>query len=397
MLTPHEHLPKKIAILGSTGSVGTQTLAAIDSINRYADRRFDVVALAAGENLERLTNQVERFRPQAVTIKHEADVPRLRRRLGSAGEREVEIYHGKAGLQKIAAWPEANFVVSALVGAVGLLPTLEAIRAGKTVGLANKETLVIGGPLVRQALAEQNETETRIIPIDSEHSAIFQALTAGNHDEIERLILTASGGPFRDVDPDELTRVSVAETLAHPNWDMGDLITVNSATMVNKGFEVIEAHFLFDIPYERIDVLIHPQSIIHSMVEFVDGSVIAQLGVPDMRIPIQYALTYPDRIKNEFPRLDPLKTALTFREVDPERYPGFYVACDAGVRGGTAPAAVNGGNEVLVNRFLSGKLPFVAIPQVLKNLLEDHKIVENPSLEQVLDADHWGRAYAANV
>ena len=378
---------KKIAVLGSTGSIGRNTL---DVIARFPER-FEVVALAAGENIELLAEQARRFRPRLVSCKNEALAVRLKELIPPG----VEVAHGKEGAIACATHPEAELVVSALVGAIGLLPTYEAIRAGKDIALANKETLVMAGRLVMEEARRQG---VKILPVDSEHSAIFQALRAGRREEVSRLILTASGGPFRTRPREELAKVTKEEALRHPNWQMGAKITVDSATLMNKGLEVIEAHFLFDIPPEKIEVKIHPQSIVHSLVEFRDGSVIAHLGVPDMRIPIAYALSYPERLPLELPRLDLVAVSpLTFEEPDLEKFPSLRLAYHALKLGGAAPAVLNAANEVAVEAFLAGKLRFDLIPVLVERVLSALPPRAISSLEDVLEADILARIKAQEI
>ncbi len=379
--------PRKIAILGSTGSIGRNTL---DVVSRFPDR-FQVVALAAGENISLLLEQTRRFRPKLISCKNEALAARLKPELPPG----VELLSGREGAFAVATHPEAELVVSAMVGAVGLLPTYEAIKAGKTLALANKETLVMAGPLV---MAEARARGVEILPVDSEHSAIFQCLSAGKREEVDRLILTASGGPFRTKSSEELRRVTPKQALKHPNWEMGAKITIDSATLMNKGLEVIEAHFLFEVPAEKIKVKIHPQSIVHSLVEFVDGSVIAQLGIPDMRIPIAYALAYPERLPLDLPRLDLVSASpLTFEEPDLRRFPCLRLAYEALEMGGTAPTVLNAANEVAVEAFLNGRLRFDQIPLLVEKVLQEVAVSPGNSLEEVLEADILARIQAEKI
>ncbi|MFQ6091001.1 MAG: 1-deoxy-D-xylulose-5-phosphate reductoisomerase, partial [Candidatus Bipolaricaulia bacterium] len=333
----------KVAVLGSTGSIGRQALEVIEALGPD----FQVVALAAGTNLELLTEQIEKFQPTVVSVGTLELVEPLRQRIGQG---KLKILCGREGLLELAARPEVEMVVNGLVGAIGLEPTLAALQAGKRIGLANKESLVIGGHLVREALGHGGE----LIPIDSEHSALFQLLEGRNREE--RIIVTASGGALRDRPISELGRVTPEEVLEHPNWRMGPRITVDSATLVNKGFEIIEAHWLFGLDYDKICALLHPQSIVHGLVELADGTITASLSPPDMRPPIQYALTYPERLGNGFPKLELIGLQLDFADIDPERYPAFAVVVEAGRIGGTMPAAVNGADEALVERFLRGEI-----------------------------------------
>lgn len=381
-------MQKKVAVLGSTGSIGTQTLEVIENLNKQPGRRFEVLTMACGRNLNLLQNQIKKFKPQAVAIKNGEDIQRLRESLGN-DFRDLVIFSGKVGLREVATWQGVELVINGLVGAVGLESTLTAIEKDIDIALANKESMVVGGELINKKLTR---SESNITPVDSEHSAIFQCLQAGQPQEVSRIILTASGGATRDMDPDKLENAGREAILKHPNWDMGQKITVDSATLVNKGLEVIEAHWLFEIPYEKIEVHIHPQSIIHSMVEFKDGSVIAQLGLTDMRIPIQYSLTYPQRGLNFHPGLDLVKIEkLTFENVDHKRYPAFSTVVEAGIRGGTYPAVINAANEVLVALFLDEKISFGQIAQVLGKISKQYEPAPVTKLEDVLKADKWGR------
>lgn len=375
---------KGIGILGSTGSIGTNTL---EVIRRHPDL-FQVKTLAAGRNIPLLYKQIEAFRPHRVAVATKELAEELKGMLTDP----PEILYGEEGLIACATDEEVEFLVSALVGFTGLLPTLAAIEAGKSIGLANKETLVAAGELVMEAV-ERNGV--KLLPIDSEHSAIFQCMQGERKEDIERIILTASGGAFRDRTREQLHNVSVEEALQHPNWKMGAKITIDSATMMNKGFEVIEAHWLFSLPYSRIHVLLHPESIIHSMVELIDGAIIAQLGTPDMKIPIQYALTYPGRAILQGERLNLAKIGqLTFRDVDTKRYPALSLAYRAGMEGGTYPTVLNAANEVAVRSVLSRRLPFDRIEAVVSDILEKHLSRPKPTLDEVLEADRWAREEA---
>jgi len=376
---------KNLAILGSTGSIGISTL---DVVSRHPDR-FRVVALAAGKNSRLLEAQIRRFRPQTVALADENAARELRAR---CREFPLEILGGMEGLIRVASHPDATLVVSAIVGAAGLVPTLSAIRAGKAVALANKETLVMAGELVVREAASHGAT---LIPVDSEHSAVFQALAGQRRDRVARVVLTASGGPFADLPLARLQAVTPQEALKHPNWKMGPKITVDSATLMNKGLEVMEAHWFFDLPAEQIHVLLHPQSIVHSLVEFVDGSVLAQMGVPDMRGPIAYALAYPDRLEGASPRLD-LRTVgpLTFQEPDRERFPCLDLAYEALRMGGSMPAALNAANEVAVEAFLHERIGFMDIPRVVEAIMTRHRCTPIASLDHVLSVDRWARAEA---
>lgn len=377
---------KKLAILGSTGSIGETTLSLVE---RFPDR-FCVVALAAGKNLTKLQEQVRRFRPEVVSLTNEADAKNLRAQLPAF---RGEILYGAEGLLTVATHPAAQMVVSALVGAVGLAPTLAAIRAGKTIALANKEALVISGELMTR---EAKRHGVQILPVDSEHNAIFQALQGHQRDQVKRIILTASGGPFLHRPAEQLASVSVAEALQHPTWKMGSKITIDSATLMNKGFEVIEASWLFDLPAEQVSVIIHPQSIVHSMVEYIDGSVLAQLGIPDMTIPISYILAYPDRVPlTHLPSLDLAATQqLTFLQPDFAKFPCLGLAYTALARGGTCPAVLNAVNEVTVEGFLSGQVRFSDIATLNRRILDTHVPRLVTDLEDLLEADRWARAQA---
>lgn len=380
-------MSEKLAILGSTGSIGTSTLEVV----RGQKEQFEVVSLAAGTNVELMVQQILEFRPRVASMATKEAAERVQVEVGT----QTKVYWGEEGLLEVATHPEATYLVSALVGSQGLRPTLSAIQAGKKIGLANKETLVTAGHIVTQAAQKAG---VPLLPIDSEHSAIFQCLNGEQIGEVERLIITASGGSFRDRSRTQLEGVTVAEALNHPNWSMGAKITIDSATMMNKGLEVIEAHWLFGFDYDHIDVLIHPQSIIHSLVEFRDGAVMAQLGTPDMKVPIQYALTYPHRYPVQTTRLDLVKIAkLDFRAPDFERFKALRLAFDAGRAGGTSTTVLNAANEVAVARFLREDIPFLAIDEIVEQTLEKHNTIANPSLEVITEADQWARDFAASL
>jgi len=374
---------KRLVILGSTGSIGRQTLEVVRSL----PGRFAVVGLGAGKNRHLLAEQIREFRPLAVTLAGERDLVCLSNELPPSIT--PELFWGQRGMENLAGMSEADLVVVAVTGAAGIFPTLAAIRAGKDVALANKETLVAAGHLVME-LAARNKTT--IWPVDSEHSAVWQCLNGCTKDGVAKLILTASGGPFRKLSREEMETITVEMALRHPNWDMGRKITIDSATLMNKGLEVIEAKWLFGVDYSRIEVVVHPQSIIHSAVEFLDGSVIAQMGLPDMRLPIQYALTYPERVAGSIPRLklSGLRE-LTFEEPDTERFPSLRLAFEAGRAGGAMPAVLNAANEVAVDSFLKGLLPFTGIPVVVAGVMEKHRGVSRPGLEEIVAADRWAR------
>jgi len=373
---------KRLAILGSTGSIGVNTL---DIVEQFPER-FKVVSLAAGVNTQLLKQQILQFRPKVISVLNRELSETLRRELASF---PVDIVHGVEGLIQVATHPEVDQVVSALVGAVGLIPTLSAIKAGKNIALANKESLVMAGGLVME---EARQRQIQVLPVDSEHSAVFQALLGHRKEDVLRIILTASGGPFLHLPLGKLQEVTAREALRHPNWEMGRKITVDSASLMNKGLEVIEAHWLFDVPVEKIDVQIHPQSVIHSMVEYVDGSIVSQLGITDTRIPISYALAFPERLNLPFPRLNLFqKESLSFLPPDPERFPCLDLAYRAIKIGGTMPATLNAANEIAVNAFLDGALPFTKIPSLIRQVMEEHDLKPAQTLEDVLRADRWAR------
>ena len=379
---------KRISILGSTGSIGVN---ALDVVRQFKDR-FQVIGLSAGRNVDLLRQQAIEFRPKIVSVTEEAAAAELRVQLKNT---EIEICSGIEGPVAVATHPETQIVLSAMVGASGFLPTLRAISSGKDIALANKETLVVAGPIIA---AEAARNHVRLLPVDSEHSAIWQCLQGASKQSVRKLILTASGGPFFRREFSTFGSITVDEALAHPNWRMGRKITIDSATLMNKGLEMIEAHYLFDEPHEKLEVVIHPQSVIHSMVEFVDGSVIAQLGTADMRTPIQYAFSYPERWANQ---LSPMNLTglgkLEFFEPDVQKFPCLRLAHEALRTNGTMTAVLNAANEVAVENFLNGHLPFLAIPRIVEETMESHKNSQNPSLEEILDADHWARHKASEA
>ncbi len=375
-------MARRISILGSTGSVGRSTLAVVDA---FPDE-LSVVGLAAGGNIELLAEQVQRYRPEVVSVRTETDAKRLRSMC------DVEILHGIAGASAVASHHSADAVIAAIVGAAGIPPVYAALRAGKRVGIANKEVLVAAGDVMTRAAHEHGG---EILPVDSEHNAVHQALRCGVHEEVQRIILTASGGPFLKRDLQTFGEITIEDALAHPTWRMGSKISIDSATMMNKGLEVIEAHHLFSMPPDRIDILIHPQSIVHSMVEYIDGSIVAQLSTTDMRFPIQYALLYPDRVVAPFARLDLAKIrSLDFLPVDTERFPAVSLAYQACRAGGSMPAVLNAANEIAVERFLAGELPFVSIVDIVSRVLDRHSGKVSP-INTVEDALHWD-AWARN-
>ena len=380
---------KGIAILGSTGSIGRNTLRVIETLGA---QNFRVVALSAGRNVARLAEQVERHRPEIVSVETEECAEELRAALGQKNIAPPRILTGEVGLVEAATHSHAEIVVSGTVGAVGFVPTLRALEAGKRVALANKETLVMAGELMTRA-AEKSGAQ--LLPVDSEHNALHQCLRGEKRAEVRRLILTASGGPFRTRSLEEMRQASVAEALNHPTWDMGDKITIDCATLMNKGLEVIEARWLFGFDAERIDILVHPQSVVHSMIELVDGSVIAQMGVTDMRHAIQYALTYPERHPSELPALDLTKlSALHFEAPDMERFPCIHLAYRALREGGTLAAAMNAANEEAVQAFIDERIPLTDIPQVIEEVMDEHSIEKVESLDTVLAADRAARQLA---
>lgn len=395
---------KSISILGSTGSIGTQTLDVI----RSHPNKFRAVGLAAygtDKDIDLMVEQIHEFKPKVVAMYRADAAAKLKERLmhDHVGHgQKIVILSGNEGLVSVSTFPRVDTVVTAVVGSVGLIPTLEAIKKKKNIALANKETLVCAGSIVMES-AKRHGVE--IMPIDSEHSAIFQSLQGNKRKQVKRIILTCSGGPFRDekVWPEEKIKEATREqALKHPTWNMGGKITVDSATLMNKGLEVIEAHWLYNIPYEQISVVIHPQSIIHSMVEYIDGSILAQIGVHDMRVPIQYALSYPDRLPaGEYAFLDLVKVGqLTFFEPDTIRFPALLYAYEAGRMGGTMPAVMNAANEVaVVDYFLQGKIRFGDIIRVVKHTMDIHKqsMVQNPDLEDILQADIWAREHVRSV
>ncbi|MCI7555623.1 MAG: 1-deoxy-D-xylulose-5-phosphate reductoisomerase [Bacteroidales bacterium] len=385
---------KKLAILGSTGSIGTQTL---EVVREHPDR-FEVYAICAHRSVDKLVEQAVAFRPEVVCIADESLYTELKQKLQVALGADAEMMKVWAGADAIAGMvtmPSIDIVVAAMVGYAGLRPTMEAIRAGKTIALANKETLVVAGELIC-ALAEQYHAP--ILPVDSEHSAIFQSLVGEDHSEIEKILLTASGGPFRTWTLDQISRAKAADALRHPNWDMGAKITIDSASMMNKGFEVIEAKWLFGVDVEKIEVLVHPQSIVHSAVQFTDGAVKAQLGAPDMRLPIQYALTFPERLGASFPRLDLFKTAnLTFEKPDLERFPNLRLAYEAMHRGGNMPCVLNAANEVVNLAFREGKMGFLEMSDVIGKTMDKTTFVSEPSYEDYVASDADARRIAAEM
>lgn len=372
---------KRIAILGSTGSIGTSCLDVVRAISE----RVQVHGLTAHTRWEQLSQQCKEFNARTVALGDQGISAAIHN--GCFGSADVS--YGQEGIERVATHPDVDFVVSGIVGAAGLRGTWAAVQAGKSIGLANKETLVVAGSIIAEQLMK---TDASLIPIDSEHSAIFQALQCGRRDDVRRVILTASGGPFRGWSASQLAEVTPEKALAHPTWDMGPKITIDSATMMNKALEIIEAHWLFDLDVDQIDVVIHPQSIVHSMVEFVDGSVMAQMSPPDMRLPIQYALTYPDRHPGVNPRMDFTQSqTLEFIPPDREAFPAIDLGFEVVRRGGTCGAVLNAANEVAVSRFLEGDLPFADIPRVCREVLNNHDYDPQPSLDELFRQDAWAR------
>ncbi len=380
---------KVISLLGSTGSVGVTTL---DVVGRFPER-FRVAAMAAGKNLDLLAEQVRRFRPELVSVATAELARELKNRLGPAS---VEIVHGLDGAISVATHRDARLVMSALVGAMGLQPTLAAVRAGKDIAFANKETLVIAGELITHAVRDHG---VQLLPVDSEHNAIFQCLEGRQRPALKRIILTASGGPFLRLPLDRFAQVTIAEALKHPTWVMGNKITIDSASLMNKGLEVIEARWLFDLRPEQISVVIHPQSVIHSMVEMIDGSVIAEMAIPDMAIPVAYALAYPERLP--MTHLEPLSLArcgaLNFEEPDLKRFPCLRLAFEALEAAGTMPCCLNAANEELVAAFLAGDAEFLDIPRHIETVMSRHSSHPQRTLEDLLETDGWARAQAREL
>ena len=368
---------KKIAILGSTGSIGTQTL---DVVRNNKD--LQVISLVAGSNIDLMEEQIKEFQPKVVSIWDEKKAIELKKRLANS---PVEVLSGMEGMIVCATVAEVEIVVAAVVGMIGITPTIEAIKAGKDIALANKETLVTAGHIIMPLVKEYN---VRLLPVDSEHSAIFQSMNGEGKNKISRILLTASGGPFRGKKKEDLKNIQVEDALKHPNWEMGRKITIDSSTMVNKGLEVIEAKWLFDIPFDNIQVVVQPQSVIHSMVEYEDGAVMAQLGTPDMRLPIQYALYYPERRTLPGERLDFYKLAgLDFIEPDMETFRGLKLAYEVGKAGGSMPTVYNAANERAVEKFLNRKIGYLEIIEVIDYALSKHKFIENPSLTDILQIE----------
>ena len=376
---------KKIAILGSTGSIGTQTLEIV-----RANKDLKVVALAAGGNVTLMEQQIREFKPDLAVMWSEEAAKDLKHRVADTG---VKVLYGMDGLLKLAVLPEAEVLVTAIVGMIGIRPTIAAIEAGKTIALANKETLVCAGHIIMPLAKEKG---VPILPVDSEHSAIFQSMNGEPRNRISKILLTASGGPFRGKTRDELLHIKPEHALKHPNWTMGRKITIDSSTLVNKGLEVIEAKWLFDVDFSQIQVVVHPQSVIHSMVEYVDGGIMAQLGTPDMKLPIQYALFYPDRRPMAGKRLDFYELAnITFEKPDMETFTGLKLAYEAGAQGGSMPTVFNAANEKAVSLFLEGKIAYLQIAEIIEACMHNHKRIDNPDVAQILNAENETYEYIA--
>ena len=378
---------KKVVLLGSTGSIGTSTVKVAEDL----PDRINLLALGAGNNAKLLLEQAQKHKPRAVCISDPVKARELQNALGSS----TQVFSGPEGLLKLATLPEADIVLIAIVGTAGLQPALAAIRAGKDIAIASKEILVMAGETV---MNEARRCGVRVLAVDSEHSAIFQCLDGKPSSAVRKLWLTASGGPFRTTPASEFAGISVERALKHPSWVMGRKITIDSATLFNKGLEMIEARWLFDVEMARVGVVVHPQSIVHSLVEFVDGSMIAQLSTPDMCLPIQYALTYPERVSSQRVQTDLAKLGnLTFEEPDKDRFPALSLARRAGEDGGTLPAVLNAANEIAVDAFVSQHISFLQITETVKVTMDSHSVVEHPSLEAILAADSWARQEAAAV
>ena len=368
---------KKIAILGSTGSIGTQTLEVVRE-----NKDIEVLGLAAGNNIKLLERQIREFHPKMAAVWTEERAKELRE---NVKDLNIKIVSGMEGLIELSVMEESEILVTAIVGMIGIRPTIEAIKAGKDIALANKETLVTAGHII-MPLAK--EYQVAILPVDSEHSAIFQSLQGGQEKALHKILLTASGGPFRQKTREELLNIQVEDALKHPNWEMGRKITIDSSTLVNKGLEVIEAKWLFDVSLDQIEVVVHPQSIIHSMVEYVDGAIIAQLGTPDMKLPIQYALYYPERRFLPGDRLDfAVLSKLTFEKPDMETFYGLRLAFEAGKEGGSLPAVFNAANELAVSKFLDRKIKYLEIPEIIEHCMQAHKTIADPSVDEILQTE----------
>jgi len=376
---------KKIIILGSTGSIGQQTL---EVIKAYPPE-FKIVGLSCNKNWQKLFTQIKEFKPLAVAVFNLESAEKLKKKIIKEKIEKIKIFSGEKGLIKLACWPSAQMTVIAIIGAAGIKPTLKAIKAKKQIALATKEIMVAAGDLINKVAKKE---KVKIIPIDSEHSAIFQCLGNSTQKEIRKIYLTCSGGSFRGKTRDQLKNVTVKQALKHPNWQMGSKITIDSATLMNKGLEVIEAMKLFNLSLNQIEVIVHPQSIIHSMVEFIDGNILAQLGPHDMRFAIRYALSYPKKLINNLPFLNLLKhNHLTFEKPDIKTFPCLKLAFQAAKKEGTMPAVMNAANEIAVKAFLKGKIKFLEISKLVEKIMKKHKIIKNPNLKQIFTADKWAR------
>ncbi len=372
---------KKVVLLGCTGSIGTSSVKVVNDLSD----RLQVVGLGAGNNVKLLMEQTRSLHPKAVSIQSEEHAELLRKELGSS----TEVYCGEEGLIKLATLPEADIVLISIIGTTGLKPALAAIRAGKDIALASKEVLVVAGEIV---MSEAKKYGVNVLTVDSEHSAIFQCLEGRKPESVRRLILTASGGPFRKTPKSEFANITLEKALKHPSWSMGRKITLDSATLFNKGLEMIEARWLFNMGIEKVSVLVHPQSIVHSMVEFVDGSILAQLSTPDMCLPIQYALTWPERVQSTRVQTDFAAIGtLTFENPDEERFPALRLAREAGLKGGTLPCVLNATNEIAVESFINNKMRFDQISTLVEEVMSAHQRIDHPTLDQLLEADHWAR------
>ena len=381
---------KQLCILGSTGSIGTQTL---DVVRVYPDR-YNVYALCAHRSIDKLVAQAKEFHPEVVCIADESLYEELSRRIAAVSP-DIKVWAGADAIAQVVTMPSVDVVVAAMVGYAGLQPTIEAIKAGKTIALANKETLVVAGEIICDLAVKHHAP---ILPVDSEHSAIFQSLVGEDNSEIEKILLTASGGPFRTFSPDRMQTVTAKDALKHPNWDMGAKITIDSASMMNKGFEVIEAKWLFGVPVEKIQVLVHPQSIVHSAVQFSDGAIKAQLGAPDMRLPIQYALSFPERLHSDFPRADLLALqSLTFEEPDLNRFPNLGLAYEATRRGGNIPCVLNAANEVANLAFREGRCGFLQMSEIISSTMAKASFIAQPTYEDYVATDADARRIAEQL
>ena len=379
---------RKIVLLGSTGSIGTQTLDVV----RNNKEELTVVGIAANSSVDKVEEQVREFHPMYVAMFDEMAAKKLQKKISDLG---IKVLSGMEGLLEIVSVPEADTVLTAVVGMIGIQPTIKAIEAGKDIALANKETLVCAGHIIMPLAKEKGVS---ILPVDSEHSAIFQSLNGEPRGKVEKILLTASGGPFRGKKKSELENMTAADALKHPNWDMGPKVTIDSSTLVNKGLEVMEARWLFDVSLDNIEVVVHPQSIVHSAVQYVDGAVIAQLGVPDMKLPIQYALFYPDRRPMAEKRLDLFELhSLTFEKPDTDTFRGLKLAFDAARRGGSMPTVFNAANEMAVKRFLKGDIKYLQIYEMIEKAMENHKVIENPGVEEILATEKETYAFLENL